>query len=204
MPEYYVTSNTLPTKGRPQARTLVIKADYFETDKSSGNFNFYTKDRETPSRHIFVASVNPRDVLAITEKDAFQADWVDDIYDGEDDDASEDEYDDTCLECRFKEFLDSEEFFSEVWDIVHAYHTEEPDFSPPSETVASDPYPIEKWKDKFGGDWYGFHTPKGFVNFSSFEDAKDGVKRQLSNEDQQYWVYLDLSTSTKQVLETIQ
>lgn len=203
MSEYYVTSNTICRGNSPQARTLVIKADYFVTDSSNGNFNFFNRDNESAGKHVLVAFVNPRDVLAITEKDSFQADWVDDIYDGEEDDTTDD---DTCLECRFKEFLDSEEFFSEVWDIVHAYHTEDDPGSgeqsglvQPVTSVISN---VEHWKDQSGIDKYGFHTPDGFVDFSRKVYAVDGRTQYINGE--RGWGYAKNLQYWTRVMETIQ
>ena len=142
--------NDKPTS--PFSRSLVIEADKFETSPDFGTFDFYRE-------HLLVASVPSRDVLAVVEEDAYQGDYLFDL------ETEPDDSDDVCLDCRFKEFLESEEFFNEVYEIVEAYHSPDdyedvPDPLPEPLTIykaVAPVYPNGAW-----GFWYNDDT-KGDV-----------------------------------------
>ena len=181
MPEYFVRTNS--------DRVICIEADDCLIDRLSGIYTF-RKD-EKP-----VASFNYHAVLAIMQKSAFQGEFsaIDD----------EDDSDDVCLDCRLQDFLKSEDFFGEVWDIVEAWHAPDEDTPPEAEEPVPqakgsiDPtYPVEHWKnEKTGQEWWGFQTPKGFVHFSSEKLAEDS--RQNVIEDLGVgWNYQDLTGYTK-------
>ena len=170
MPEYFVRTNS--------DRVICIEADDCLIDRLSGVYTF-RKD-EKP-----VASFNYHAVLAIMQESAFQGEFsaIDD----------EDDSDDVCLDCRLQDFLKSEDFFGEVWDIVEAWHA--PDEDTPPEAEEPEPYPIEHWK-KGGEDRWGFQTPKGFVDFYEKGEAEEGRKTQIER-PQITWAYLDLTGYTK-------
>jgi hypothetical protein len=163
MPEYIVKTF--------KNRNLVIEADHFEATNGA-LYSFFKEG-------ILVASVPVHAVFAVVEEVAFREDFysVDDL--------DEDDTDDVCKDCRFSEFLDSEEFFNTVYDAV--------------EVILSDDEPklvIEKWVNKGGDVQYGFQTPEGFVNFSdSLDSAETGLKIYLCGE--KLWEYLDLTGYTK-------
>lgn len=185
MPDYTVKTH--------DNRNLVIEADSYNFEPSSFSYEFVKK-----GKHI--ATVPAAGVFTIVLNDNVKSDyyWV---YDWNKEDEKEAAEEDLCTDCQTAELLESDVFWGAVWEVVEAYHAPDSDFPTPTQNL--DPYPIEKWEDKYGTTWHGFHTPKGFVHFSTYVDAKEGVKSQLEDENA-YWHYLDLSTSTKQPLETIQ
>jgi len=102
-------------------RNLVIEADSYALDYTQTAYTF-TKGDKT----VATVPASPY-VFAIVLDDNVESDHYY-VYDWNEEDEKEaeiDEADDVCLGCRFKEFLESEEFFSEVWDIVEAYHKPE-------------------------------------------------------------------------------
>lgn len=94
-------------------RNLVIEADRVNHNQD-GDYVFVTQGE-------IVASVpaNPG-VFAVVNQEAEKDDFY--FSDHQDDDtydhAPEDETDDMCLDCRFEEFLESQEFYNAVDDII--------------------------------------------------------------------------------------
>ena len=166
-------------------RNIVIKADYF-TQVESGEYHFLNGHK--PSNNL-VAAVSQH-VLAVIEDDtAFVTDWYDEPEEEED-------HDDTCLDCRILEFLDSQEGFNAVADIVEGVlgYREE---------LANDPpKPEIKHYVNGGKHVWGFQTPKGFVDFSEKDYAQAGLKSYLEG-DVDGWTYNNLGGFSK-VKETIQ
>jgi hypothetical protein len=191
MPEYIVKTF--------ENRNLVIEADSFRATSGPSNevtgYVFYKCDSaQNSSEHSnqlgtsislvrTVANVSSSGVLAIVENDA----WKGDFYSV--DDLDEDDTDDVCKECRFSEFLNSEEFFNTVYDAVEVIlNDDEPESEPK--------LVIEKWVNKEGDIQYGFQTPDGFIHFgNSREFAESGLKTYLGGE--KTWGYLDLTGYTK-------
>lgn len=101
-------------------RNLVIEADRYQYNATEGNYEFFKKDDKADTQKV--ATVTSRAFLAIVEKNAEKADFYE-HYDVNQDE--EDETDDVCLDCRFAELLESEDFWNAVWEIVEAWH--EPD-----------------------------------------------------------------------------
>jgi len=183
--------NDKPTS--PFSRSLVIEADKFETSPDFGTFDFYRE-------HLLVASVPSRDVLAVVEEDAYQGDYLFDL------ETEPDDSDDVCLDCRFKEFLESEEFFNEVYEIVEAYHGPDdygdvPDPLPEPLTIykaITPDYPNGAW-----GFWYNDDT-KGdvFVPFGiSRTYAETGLVAHIKGTRWPVTTPLDKTTA---IPETIQ
>jgi hypothetical protein len=103
----------------PNDRNLVIEADRFEPNNTDYVF---LKDGSV------VGSI-PRSpsVFAVVNQEAEKADFY--FADHQDDDTYappvcectpefDDETDDVCLDCRFEEFLESQEFYNAVADII--------------------------------------------------------------------------------------
>jgi len=167
---------------------LAIKADYYNT--GGDTYEFRKKDGDT---NITVASVNLHSTLAIIEEDSFQG-TIDDETDS----------DDTCLDCRFQEFLESEEFFNEVYGIVEAYHSPDdygdvPDPLPEPLTIYKATTP--KFPEGAWGFWYA-DEKKGdvFVPFGvARSSAVAGLKRHNNGErgwDNAGWNTYPLSEAT--------
>lgn len=116
MPDFIVTTVS--------DRNLIIKADKFGPS-GDGGYAFFTNGE------IVAIVPHSPEILAIAEYDeAFQADFY--TYDDPEDE-DEIETDDVCLDCRFAEFLESQEFASAVLDYVQIWHDlggAEPDFGP--------------------------------------------------------------------------
>lgn len=206
MPEYIVKTG--------EGRNLIIAADYYKQDTSSAVYNFYKSAEVSKKAPVLVGSVNAHQVLAVLEfEDAYQAD-----YHNADPLDDEDDHDDTCLDCRLENFVESSAFFDSVWSIVDFYlspaseegavpETEKPRTDIPAsflvpetptavpDQVNEEKYPIEHWREAHGKDWYGFHTTKGFVHFSDKRWAEEGRETQISSPDG--WVYLDLTGATR-------
>lgn len=109
MPEYIVKTG--------DGRNLIIAADYYKQDTSSAVYNFYKSAEVSKKAPVLVGSVNAHAVLAVLEfEDAYQAD-----YDNADPLDDEDDHDDTCLDCRLDNFVESSAFFDSVWSIVDFY-----------------------------------------------------------------------------------
>ena len=170
MAEYFVRTNS--------DRVFSVAADRYQLDPNGNAYDF-VKDGKT------VASFNSHSVLAVIEEDAHQGEFspFDDDEDGTDD---------VCLGCRFNEFLESEEFYDAVSGIVDDWH--EPDAPTPSE-VPAEQYPVEHWVSNGDHRW-GFKTDKGFVDFNTEQDAKEGRESHLENPGID-WAYLDLTGYTK-------
>lgn len=161
---------------------FAIKAErYYSTGDV---YDFYNGVDE---KRTLVASVNVHSTLAVFEEDAFEG-----IIDDEDDS------DDTCLDCRFQEFLESENFFSEVFDIITAWH--EPD-EPEPETVYQANTPISE------GSWgFWYHDEKEgdlFVPFGRLRSAEAEAGLVKHKEGKRDWFTHPLSETTP-VPETIQ
>lgn len=204
VPLVSVTSNNA-LGAQTQSRTLVIEADYFEFD-GQGSYAFYKKNEVAKKAGILVSLVNSRDVLAVLEEDAYQADYIFNPDDGTEA-GEKDDNDETCLDCKLENFVKSPTFFDEVSSIIEYYKTvdapcDDPDTgacdcdpgtcpydSPPA---PAEPYPIEHWQDKDGKEWWGFFTEKGFVHFNDKTWADDGRERQIKEPDE-YWGYCDLT-----------
>jgi hypothetical protein len=181
MPEYFVRTNS--------DRVICVKADSYGLDYTQRFFDFKKGGN-------VLASFNTLDVLAIIDEEVFQGEFsaIDD----------EDETDDVCLDCRLQDFLESEDFFGEVWDIVEAWHAPDEDTPPEAEEPipqakgSIDPtYPVEHWKRYVTGDeWWGFQTPKGFVPFS-FKDSAERNRHNVIKDLDGDWAYTDLTGYTK-------
>ena len=174
-----------------EGRNIIITADRFEIN-NFGNYVFFTNGN-------IVASVNGPSVLVVSEFDeAYQADF---FNDEPDEDETEDDHDDTCLDCRLEEFTQSPTFFDEVYSIIDFYFSkdnQEPAACPCAETApAPEPYPIQHWKDKDGDEWYGFWVKGGFVHFSTKASAEFGRGQQIKNTDEPFWSYKDLTGATR-------
>ena len=188
-----------------EGRNLIITADSYKLDPNSATYNFYKSSEVSKKAPTLVGSVNAHAVLAVLEfEDAYQADF---FNEPDEDDETETEPNDTCLECRLEEFVKSPAFFDEVSSIIEYYKTvdapcDDPDTgacdcdpgtcpydSPPA---PAEPYPIEHWQDKDGKEWWGFFTEKGFVHFNDKTWADDGRERQIKEPDE-YWGYCDLT-----------
>jgi len=143
-------------------RNLVIEADSYGLDYTRTSYEF-TKD----GNKVAAIPASPY-VFAILLNDVEESDyyWVYDWNEEENkENETETETDDVCLDCRFKEFLESEEFFNEVYEIVEAYHSPDdyedvPDPLPEPLTIykaITPDYPNGAW-----GFWYNDDT-KGDV-----------------------------------------
>lgn len=127
MATYYVSTNAF-TQFNPGAepttrsRVLIIEADSYEY--TDGNYQFYKSAAVAKKARVVVASVNPRDVLAITEKDAFQADFLTNLDDEEGDD---EDCGDECLECRAAALTDTDAFREEVFSLIDFWHEPYPE-----------------------------------------------------------------------------
>lgn len=196
MPEYIVKTG--------EGRNLIIAADYYKQDTSSAVYNFYKSAEVSKKAPVLVGSVNAHAVLAVLEfEDAYQAD-----YDNADPLDDEDDHDDTCLDCRLDNFVESSAFFDSVWSIVDFYLSPDNQEDAPSEDETAFPVPetptavpdqvnepeIEHWVN---GDkeWYGFQTPDGFVHFSDKGYVEDGLRQYREGYDG--WSYEDLTGYTR-------
>lgn len=188
-------------------RNLVIEADKYNFNSIENAYEFFAKDGEGLGL-VKVATVpGSPEILAIVENDAEKADFYasyDWNEEDEEDDNEDGECDETCIDCRLGEFLECNELFDRVYNIIdgyHKYNQEDAPSCPRSETAPlqpepSVPYPIEHWKTKEGEKWYGFWTTRGFVNFSVRDYAEEGRRHHISNPDQG-WSYLDLTGGTR-------
>ena len=194
MPEYIVKTI--------HDRNLVIEADKYNFNATENAYEFFKKDERADTRKVATVLYSP-EILAVVENDTEKADFYD-VYDLNAED-NEDECDDTCLDCRLEEFTRSDTFFDEVYSIIDAYYSkdnqDEPAECPCSETAPAQPepsipYPIEHWRFEDGTEWYGFWTPKGFVNFAEEVWAEDGRLSQISNPEQT-WAYINMTGATR-------
>lgn len=198
MPEYIIKTDN--------DRNLVIEADRYSYNATEGTYEFFKKDDKADTQKV--ATVTNRAFLAIVEKNAEKADFYEHY------DVNEDEKDDVCNDCLLEQFVTSDTFFDEVYNIIDFYHSPDNQEDTPPEAIQPVPvpetsvvvpdvpkekypiYPIEKWKTKEGHVWYGFHTKAGFVNFSFLSDAKNGRETQINTPDT-FWSYIDLIGATK-------
>ncbi len=150
MPTYFVktqaffdgvtSSITRTVSGRNLSRTLVIEADEFRINPAALTYDFYKSNPVAKKAAILVASVPQRDVFAVLNDEFYQNDYFytpqnfEDLEDLEDEDDDEDDHDDTCLDCRLEEFVNSDAFFDEVYNIIDFYlsPTNEPEVLPSS------------------------------------------------------------------------
>ena len=56
--------------------------------------------------------------------------------------------------------------------------------------------PIQHWRDKDGNEWWGFHTPKGFVHCGNREFACS-CYQTYQEAGSNMWAYLDLTGATR-------
>jgi hypothetical protein len=156
-------------------------------------YEFYSEFSEASKAVKTVASFPAHNVVSVIDEDNYLG-RKDDSEDGcpceecqSDDECGEihdseyeDDLDDTCLDCRFDEFLGSEEFFSAVYDAVEAILGEdEPDFFPAPE--AAEPEPKVEKRLVRGNVEYGFRAPCGWIGFGdisedSYETAANSMK----------------------------
>jgi len=184
-------------------RNLVIEADSYGLDYTQTSYEF-TKD----GNKVATIPASPY-VFAILLNDVEESDyyWVYDWNEEENkENETETETDDVCLDCRFKEFLESEEFFNEVYEIVEAYHSPDdyedvPDPLPEPLTIykaVAPDYPNGTW-----GFWYNDDT-KGdvFVPFGiSRTYAETGLVAHIKGTRWPVTTPLDKTTA---IPETIQ
>jgi len=177
MPNYLVLTH--------DNRNLVIKADGFSVDRDSGTYQFINKKDGGPGTLVAAADQH---VLAVIEQgNAF----IDDFYDGED--SPNDDTDDVCLDCRFEEFLESEEFFDAVAEIVDGileYRQEQANVAPGGTTVQ--PYVELRYIKTDGHKEWGFLTPEGWVGYTNDSDdfkgwAESGVLEYQRGD--RNWIY---------------
>lgn len=181
MPKYLVLTEN--------DRNIVIEADKFHQD--NGSFHFINI-RESRSPEL-VAVVNQHVLAVIEDETAFVADWYDEPEEEEEEDP-----DDTCLDCRILEFLDSQEGFNAVADIVEGVLGYRDELA--NEAPSDPPKPeIEHYVNEDKGVEYpevwGFQTPEGFVHLIRKDSAEEALKQYLSGEKD--WEYLDLEGYTK-------
>lgn len=200
MPEYIVK-----TKGR----NLVISADHYRFEFNPQHYEFFCRT-ETDGYNRTVATVPDRDVIAIVKKENLLTDFSDDYLDaddpkytsfsnhsniartalGEPDNGEYEDHDDTYLDCRFEEFLESQEFFNAVADVFHAFVEDDPEPEVGPVRIA-----------KFDGEYqWGFNTPKGFVGFGGITDSDKETAQEcrvdyLSGNTE--WHFDDLSEEEK-------
>jgi len=197
MAKYLVISNTNWMEGEPKTRILNIEAEYFLA--ADGCYNFYTKS-ETGT-YILIASVQAHEVLAVVDEEYWDSDYFADLLteDEEEDDEEEDDEDEdesVCTECVVKDILECELFQQGVADMVAALTSADKAATEPAPEPTKEEFPIEHWRKSIGiEDWWGFHTPEGFVNFVSKKSAEDGRNRHINGE--RWWVYKDLTGFTK-------
>jgi hypothetical protein len=192
METYFVMTKTILTDGRTKARTLVLEADKYIPNQSTGTYDFFKIDE--CGNDELVASVSFIEVFFVSKKEAWQSDWIEDIYEGEDDDPDEDEDEtvDECDDCLIRDILACDLFREGVADMVAAL-TEADNAA--TETPKEE-FPIEHWKKDNLNEWWGFHTDEGFVYFPSKEKAEWGRKQQLDGAEC-YWSHKDLTGYTK-------
>ena len=182
-------------------RNLVIEADSYGLDYTQTSYEF-TKD----GNKVATIPASPY-VFAILLNDVEESDyyWVYDWNEEENkENETETETDDGCLDCRFQEFLESEEFFNEVYGIVEAYHSPDdygdvPDPLPEPLTIYKATTP--KFPEGAWGFWYA-DEKKGdvFVPFGvARSSAEAGLKRHNNGErgwDNAGWNTYPLSEAT--------
>ena len=164
----YIVLTTLDTPD------FAIEADNFWRNRDSV-YVFEDEDGDT----IAEIPINPN-ILGVVEEDSLLEEVPEDI--------PEDNPDDVCLDCRFKEFLDSPEFFDKVDDIVSFWHKPNPDESPaePPAPKGVDNLTVYRAQNEQGRFFWGFNTPDGqFVPWreeygSPRKGAEDGLKNYLS------------------------
>jgi hypothetical protein len=186
MPIYYVKSATYSGDQGPQSRVIAIEADYYVTSEH-GDYEFIKRGVGSQDNRT-VATVQGRDVFAVFEEGARRSEFLEDL-------AVEDveDSDDVCLDCRFSELLESEEFFDAVckaYDVIQQADAE-------SEELPT----IHKRKYR-GDEYWGFLNDDGnFVPFFSRLDAEDGWK--VRPELKTRWSTLPIH-ETELVKETVQ
>jgi hypothetical protein len=122
-------------------RNLVIEAERYVEDSSS--YHFF-------SGGIIVASVhNSPNIFAVVNQEAEKADFY--FADHREDDTftppqeyDEEETDDVCLDCRIADFLDSQEGFNAIADVVYAIRENDGDDQEEKDTLSVSveiPYP---------------------------------------------------------------
>lgn len=175
-------------------RNLVIEADGFITYGEGWEF-FGTSgsERKIVARIPF----NPY-VFAIVLNDNVKSDHYY-VYDWNEEDEKEAEAEESCLDCQFQEFLESKEFFSEVWDILDLWHA--PD-GPEPLTLYRASHKESKGSPSWGF-WYR-DEEKGDV-FVPFGSDKDTAIECLEKHEhgERGWSTWPLSETTP-VPETIQ
>lgn len=167
MPEYIV-------KTHDDDRSLVIKADRFIINKDNGSYDFFTKDS-------LVASVNSRSILGVLEfEEAYQADFHED-----------DDPDDTRLDFRFENFLESEDFYNTVAEVVFDVLDWLENEDKPGETEEKPKIKVEQRVVDGIVEW-GLVTPNGWVGFGpeATQEFAEGVAETWKPEH--FYIYLPL------------
>ena len=157
----------------------VVEAGNYITNNQTGTFEFLNGEVRVASFPINTT------ISVVGADDAWQ-----DIFPN-DELETEEETDDVCLDCRFEDFLNSEEFVEAVTeiaaDVVEAYHT--PDNPEEAKTLPVLTV-LKAVNNTSGRDEYGFFTPVGlFINFSGVGYATDGLK--LYKEGYHNWSIAD-------------
>ena len=195
MPDFIVTT--------VHDRNIILKADKFVDDGCA--YQFLTNG-------LIVASVpKSPEILAVAEYDeAFQADFY--TYDDptDEDDEDDDETDDVCLDCRFSEFLESQEFANTVLDYIQVWFDnnfgEDPDFvpdAPPSEDKAEPTVQYRQQKST-GSKYYGFVWPgHGFVHFSAKEYDENGAEYGLKMFKDGFRNWYTIPLSDTEIIEEV-
>lgn len=181
MPEYIIKTDN--------GRNLVIEADRYNYNATEGNYEFFKKDDKADLQKV--ATVTNRAFLAIVEKNAEKADFYDryDLNEGN-----------NTNECLLEQFVKSDTFFDEVWNIIDFYLSPDNQDEDPSVTIPDVPveqYPIEHWRDKYGSEWWGFWNHKGFVHSSTRDSAEENREREKNNPGGELWSYLNLTGATR-------
>lgn len=179
MAKFLVKTN--PLNEGLTCRTLKIEADKFELSNSF-TYDFYAPREEHKERRR-VASLPAHGVFLVVKEEALTDDFLDN---------PEDEDEDECPD--IFEFIRSLRDEDDDPDEVEPVPVPQTPTAVPD--VPKEEFPIEKWKDRNGLVWWGFHTPGGFVYFSAKSYAEYGRQQQIDGVVSN-WDYLDLTGATK-------
>ncbi len=100
--------------------------------------------------------------------------------------------------CEAEDYTKSTQFVDGVNRVIDAYMLRTtPTPCTEGATGASEPYPIQYWKDRDGLGWYGFWVGRSFVHFTNREAAVKGREDQIFAPGSVLWAYKDLTGGTR-------
>jgi len=183
----------------------VVEADSFYTN--AGAYVFYNTTTEGPVNSTAVGNFRTEHVVSVIEDEAFEThfpaheDEEDPEETGEEEECGE--CDGVCLDCRFKELLDSDEFFEAVYDVIEAREQATSEMEAEdaeAEATAPEVGPVEiRWNSDREYFEYGFTTPKGWVGFNRADkddkETAEESRAEYLGGGEESWFFEDIGVT---------